>query len=663
MAFHPTDLGTALRVWIDPSQGVTKDGNDQVSSITNQGTPGGTATQATAADKPTFVAKAYKGRPGLQFDHNNQNLKSSTAIGISGNGARHFAWSASAFSDTGQIAVSVGRTNSTSNLWGVSDNAIYGFFDNTTGLTSFGNLGTTIPQVHNFEFDGSTNVSKWTDNSLIQSTNPSNSWSTTDDGYVIGNWNNNDFPYDGIIYEVMIFDRTLTTAERTDVYDWMSATLSSPTPTLGTETTDGFTVTWTDTLRGENFNVYVSETNTFSTAGIKATVARGTETAAITGLKSNTTYYVWVTAVDILGTDESAEASSVNTTTSTIGAPTSLAAGTPTADTIPVTWTDDTDGTYYFTYQNTTDDSGTATLSVVANQGDGGATICGLTASTTYYIFVKTVDADGKLSAFTSSVSATTAAAAAGNATVPTSLVLQSITRDTATLTWVDGAGNSFVDLYYNTADDFSTATFGTIVAQGTQVGTITGLTAGTTYYFWVKGRHSDDSVSTEVGSVTGATAGASGIAGTNAIEQIRDGMNTHISTVLGTDYKKLEYIREIEKNSTNTKAKGYGALVGPGEPAEEGVNRSYTFEQVFTVVLCEGVERKKNERDQETAALTLATAMDAIYKQFQQYRLGLPSLVIQIKTPSLDEREITEDGGTVILRANFPVVYRQAFN
>ena len=256
----------------------------------------------------------------------------------------------------------------------------------------------------------------------------------------------------------------------------------------------------------------------------------------------------------------------------------------------------------------------------------------------------------------------TTDALSSTNATLPTNLVLQNTGRTTAKLVWTDGAGNSFNEVFRNTVDTQSTSTAVGIVSQATQEFQDTGLVAGTTYYWWIKGRHSDDSVSAAVGSVTGATVGTSGIAGTNVVEQIKDAALARTSTVLGTSYRQLEYVRDLEKNNNKGKTKGYGIIVGEATPSDDGINRSFQFDHTFTVVLTEHIERKKNERDQETAALSLATAMDSIVKDFQEKRLGLPSLVIQVQHPTIEEREVLEDGSTVVLRASFPVIYRQAF-
>ena len=331
---------------------------------------------------------------------------------------------------------------------------------------------------------------------------------------------------------------------------------------------------------------------------------------------------------------------------------------------VDFTWTESTDviPDKIFLYFNTSNSFGTATLSGAVENGAGAGSIGGLTAETEYWFWVTEVDSSCNEGTESNTVTTTTDALTSTNATLPTNLVLQNTGRTTAKLVWTDGAGNSFNEVFRNTVDTQSTSTAVGIVSQATQEFQDTGLVAGTTYYWWIKGRHSDDSVSAAVGSVTGATVGTSGIAGTNVVEQIKDAMETRLSTVLGTSYRELDYKRDIEKNSTKAKTNGYGVLVGEAAPSDDTVNRVFQFDHTYTVVLTDHVVRKRTERDQETAALKLTTAMNSIYKDLQQTRLGLPSVVIQVQHPTIEEREVLEGGSTVVLRASFPVIYRQAF-
>lgn len=525
-----------------------------------------------------------------------------------------------------------------------------------SALTTAGVNMTTGSWIHvAITYDG-TNFKVYKDNTLIQTAartamnDPAGAISK------IGVYFTNAFPVLGQMNQFRIMNTVETTFPTVDV--------AAPVTSFaaGTPTKTSVPFTWVDSVATSSFvRLYYNTVDTFSTATLAGVSVTGQQTGAIGGLTEGTLYYFWAIPVTAAGVEFDVSASITATTVSaTAIVPTSLAVGTPTSTTIPVTFTDAVTASYVHFYYNTTDTSVGATEANWVSDGIGSATITGLTPSTTYYIFAKTINPTGDESVFTTSVSGTTTAS--GSALPPTSLALQSLGRTTAKLTWVDDPANSFVDMYYNTVDTFSSSTFGGAVSQGEQIGEITGLIAGTTYYFWVAGRHADMSVSTEVGSVTGATVGNAGIAGTNVVEQIRNGMNTRLAAVLGSDYKKLAYIREIEKNSNTSKTLGYGVSVGGAEPSDESINRSHTYRQEFTVVLCSGGGRKKTERDQEAAALTMATAMDSIIKDFTQYRLGLPTLVIQVENATIQEREILEDGDTVVLRATFPIIYRQAF-
>ena len=183
--------------------------------------------------------------------------------------------------------------------------------------------------------------------------------------------------------------------------------------------------------------------------------------------------------------------------------PTSLAVGTPDTNTMPLTWTDPASADRILVYYNTVDNSATAEPGAWADFGDQTATVGGLSTGTLYYFWAKSVSSDGGLSAFSTGTSGTTLTT---NATVPTNFVLQSTARNSAVLTWTDGAGNSFYELFKGTVNNSASATYCGLADQGDQRIELTGLDAGTTYYFWIRGRASDTSVSVYVGSVTEAT-------------------------------------------------------------------------------------------------------------------------------------------------------------
>jgi len=172
-----------------------------------------------------------------------------------------------------------------------------------------------------------------------------------------------------------------------------------------------------------------------------------------------------------------------------------VGSGQPTdqANTIEVQWQTSGSGLW----NNT---SGAVTQSGAVGANAYPYQITGLSASTSYDIRVIHVDLDGvgqsgpPTSATTSSISDTTNAPPVNNTltgTVSTSAQTDTSITITATLTG-DANNNGSCNFYYNTANNFGTATLSSSCTgvTGASAGadrtcTITGLLPGTTYYIW----------------------------------------------------------------------------------------------------------------------------------------------------------------------------------
>ncbi|GIG20289.1 hypothetical protein Cch01nite_10130 [Cellulomonas chitinilytica] len=191
-------------------------------------------------------------------------------------------------------------------------------------------------------------------------------------------------------------------------------------------------------------------------------------------------------------------------------APTGLTAGTPTATTVPLSWTASTDNvgvTGYDIYRGTT---------LVGSSTTTSYTATGLTASTTYSFTVKAKDAAGNVSSASAAVSATTSNTTTNDTTapsVPTGLTAGTTTQTSVPLSWTastDNTGGSGVAGY-------EVLQGSTVVGTTTSTSyTVTGLTAGTAYSFSVRAKDvagntsaasSAVSATTQPGTVTDTTA------------------------------------------------------------------------------------------------------------------------------------------------------------
>ena len=69
-----------IALWLDvaDTSSITKDSSNKVSNWADKSGNGGSASQSTAANQPTFTASGLNNLPTLSFDGSNDYLRSST---------------------------------------------------------------------------------------------------------------------------------------------------------------------------------------------------------------------------------------------------------------------------------------------------------------------------------------------------------------------------------------------------------------------------------------------------------------------------------------------------------------------------------------------------------------------------------------------------------
>ena len=270
------------------------------------------------------------------------------------------------------------------------------------------------------------------------------------------------------------------------------ATLNATVNPEGSATTYSF-------LYGTSSTLSSGTTTTAQSAG--SGTSAESESAVLTGLTANTTYYFEVQATSAGGTTDgtilhfTTSAAAVTPPAVTTSAATAITAtgATLNASVNP----EGSATTYSFTYgTSSTLSSGTTTTAQSAGSGTSAesetAVLTGLTANTTYYFRVQATNTggttDGTILHFTTS-------AAAGPAPAATTVAASSITSTGATLNATvnpEGSATTYSFLY-GTSSTLSSGT--TTTAQSAGSGTsaesesavLTGLTANTTYYFEVQ--------------------------------------------------------------------------------------------------------------------------------------------------------------------------------
>ncbi len=227
--------------------------------------------------------------------------------------------------------------------------------------------------------------------------------------------------------------------------------------TTATTTTIG--VTWGAASGATAYDVkYGTVSGTYTT-----TLSNQTSPYTITGLTGNTTYYIIVTARNTSGGSvNSAQVSQITA----LAAPTGLAA-TGGTGTVSLTWTAVSGATSYKVYRGTV--SGSLTL---LTGGIGTNSYADNTPSNGTTYFYAVLASNGTDSALSTEVSKQPIATPS----------ISSITGNTNTsilVTWGATTGAATYDLQYGTVSGTYTTTLPTVTSPYS----ITGLTAGTTYY------------------------------------------------------------------------------------------------------------------------------------------------------------------------------------
>lgn len=194
-----------------------------------------------------------------------------------------------------------------------------------------------------------------------------------------------------------------------------------------------------------------------------------------TGSAEYVPYYIYDADVDPIDVDTC-------TPLTPLAAPTGLAAGTPTDTTIPLSW-DAVTGANGYTVSYSAD-AGTTWLEVQVT--GTSTTLTGLTPSTAYTIRVRATDSTNTSakSPWSATISATTAAAPLPVLATPTGLASPAQTATTVDLTW-----NAVTDAenYVMSWSPAGAGTWTDVAPVATTSGTVTGLTASTSYDFRVR--------------------------------------------------------------------------------------------------------------------------------------------------------------------------------
>ncbi len=324
----------------------------------------------------------------------------------------------------------------------------------------------------------------------------------------------------GTVYYVQI--RSTNTAVDPPVSDWYKydvngfyfITAAGPAidsaPTV-TATTTGALVEWTTTNKSSDSYVYYSEnssmTNSLRLGSSSQTTSHSVQ---IPDLDLNTTYYYYVVSTDNEANSDTYDnggspypsfTTANDTTKPVITVSPSV---TSTTNSATIVWT--TDELSYSQVFYATDavytpgiysDQTTKTSVLTRNHA---VALSSLVPGTTYHYKVRSEDGSTNAN-YATSTDATFSLT--GNPPVISSVATSSVTTSGATVTWTtDKASDSVVEYITSSGGDYTNApSQGKAESTTSHSVTLTGLTAGTTYYFRVKSTDSDGNTGTGAGS------------------------------------------------------------------------------------------------------------------------------------------------------------------
>lgn len=245
-------------------------------------------------------------------------------------------------------------------------------------------------------------------------------------------------------------------------------------------TPNAATITWTTSVPATDLVSY-GTTVSYRSGSIAGTTPSTSHSATITGLSPWTSYFARIVSTDALGAAATVEALSFRTLQTPLQI-TELTSDSITATGALIRWRTTRAASAQISYGPTTAYGVTVALPTLRTSSYLNLT--GLTAGTTYYLRLRSQDADGLTAEATRSFTTT------GGGTAITPLLISSvqagaISQTSATITWTTNApANRQVEFGLTTALGSATAV-NTPLASSHAV-PLPGLTANTTYHFKV---------------------------------------------------------------------------------------------------------------------------------------------------------------------------------
>jgi len=148
-----------------------------------------------------------------------------------------------------------------------------------------------------------------------------------------------------------------------------------------------------------------------------------------------------------------------------------------------------------------------------------------------------------------------------------------------------------------------------------------------------------------------------------NIVSQIVSAAKSQISTTLGATYSELDFEVDLDRNNFRTNDKRYGFLPREADTTETTINRFYTLDHRFEIILTQRADIRQDDSDLRTVREDLYDQMDEIFQVMHLQKLGLTNVIMLIDGPTVEEPEYLEDNRLVVLRGSVIIKYRQSID
>lgn len=143
-------------------------------------------------------------------------------------------------------------------------------------------------------------------------------------------------------------------------------------------------------------------------------------------------------------------------------------------------------------------------------------------------------------------------------------------------------------------------------------------------------------------------------------VQDIVNNSRTVISAQLGDTWQELRHWYDVTKADYRSGTKGYN--VRPLDASEDvTVNRFYTVDQGFELILVDTVARAQGDTERETVLFEMYNQIDEIFKDLVNTKINGTTNVLLVNGPNISEPEFLDENKFVVLRMQYTVKYRGA--